>query len=234
MADISTITVGTTTYNIKDAAAQRTLPTTTTANLFLKSTATAGTVVWGTDNNSDTKVTNTLGTTTKFYITGCTTATTNTGTQYFDTGVYVSATAGELVATKFTGALTGNVTGNCSGSSGSCTGNAATATKATQDESGNNIKASYAASMSISDHTITLKNKNGASLGTVTIPDNNTTYSFSNKAATLAWNATTTIATVGGTDITVKLPANPDTNTHTVCSGTSADANALIWIDTNA
>lgn len=55
-------------------------------------------------------------------------------------------------------------------------GNASTATKATQDESGNNIKNSYAASFSISDHTITLKNKNGTSLGTVTVPDNNTTY----------------------------------------------------------
>lgn len=60
---------------------------------------------------------------------------------------------------------------------GPLTGNASTATKATQDESGNNIKASYASSISISDHTITLKNKNGASLGTVTVPDNNTTYS---------------------------------------------------------
>lgn len=83
--------------------------------------------------------------------------------------------------------LIGNVTGNVSGSSGSCTGNAATATsagsatKATQDESGNNIKASYASSFSISDHTITLKNKNGASLGTVTVPDNNTTYNVFGK-----------------------------------------------------
>lgn len=56
----------------------------------------------------------------------------------------------------------------------SISGNANTATKATQDESGNNIKATYASSFSISDHTITLKNKNGASLGTVTVPDNNT------------------------------------------------------------
>lgn len=55
------------------------------------------------------------------------------------------------------------------GSSGSCTGNAATATKATQDESGNNIKASYAASMSISGGTITLKNKNGATLSSGTV-----------------------------------------------------------------
>lgn len=42
--------------------------------------------------------------------------------------------------------------------------------------------------------------------------DANTTYTFTNKAATLAWNTTTTIATVGGVDITVKLPANPNTD----------------------
>lgn len=59
---------------------------------------------------------------------------------------------------------------------GDLSGNASSATKATQDESGNNIKATYASSFSISDHTITLKNKNGSSLGTVTVPDNNTTY----------------------------------------------------------
>ena len=84
----------------------------------------------------------------------------------------------------------------------SITGNAATATsatKATQDESGNNIKASYASSFSISDHTITLKNKNGASLGTVTVPDNNTTYSAGDNMtlssttfyATKRWHAVT-------------------------------------------
>lgn len=63
---------------------------------------------WATPTNTDTKVTNTLGTTTKAYITGTTSATTNTGTQVFDTGVYLGTTAGELVATKFTGALSGN------------------------------------------------------------------------------------------------------------------------------
>lgn len=41
-----------------------------------------------------------------------------------------------------------------------------------------------------------------------------TTYAFSNKAATLSWGATTTIATVGGTNITVKMPANPNTDTN--------------------
>ena len=77
----------------------------------------------------------------------------------------VSGTArilNKIYASEFVGKLTGNAD------------TATSATKATQDESGNNIKASYASSIDISDHTITLKNKNGASLGTVTVPDNNT------------------------------------------------------------
>ena len=54
------------------------------------------------------------------------------------------------------------------GSSGSCTGNSATATKATQDESGNNIKASYASSASLSSNNqLVLKSKSGATLSTV-------------------------------------------------------------------
>ena len=77
----------------------------------------------------------------------------------------------DLTAPKFIGALQGNA--DTATSAGS-------ATKATKDESGNNIKATYANSFSISDHTITLKNKNGGSLGTVTVPDNNTTYTFAN------------------------------------------------------
>lgn len=55
------------------------------------------------DNNTDTKVTNTLATTTKAYVTGTTLATTNTGTQVFDTGVYLDTTAGQLTATTFNG-----------------------------------------------------------------------------------------------------------------------------------
>ncbi len=53
------------------------------------------------DTNTDTKVTNTLATTTKAYVTGTTGATTNTGTQVFDTGVYLDTTAGTLVAKTF-------------------------------------------------------------------------------------------------------------------------------------
>lgn len=79
--------------------------------------------------NTDTRVTNTLNTTQKAYITGTTAASTNTGTQVFDTGVFLTANAGELQATTFKGNLVGNVTGNISGSSGSCSGNAESATK---------------------------------------------------------------------------------------------------------
>ena len=69
---------------------------------------------------------------------------------------------GKVYASEFVGKLTGNAD------------TATSATKATQDESGNNIKSSYASSIGISDHTVTLKNKNGESLGSVTVPDTNT------------------------------------------------------------
>ncbi len=71
-------------------------------------TANTKTITLPSDNNTDTKVTNTLATTTKAYVTGTTTSTTNTGTQVFDTGVYLDTTAGKLTATTFSGALSGN------------------------------------------------------------------------------------------------------------------------------
>ena len=58
--------------------------------------------------NTDTKVTNTLATTSKAYVTGTTTATTNTGTQVFDTGVYLTSSAGEIAATNFLGKINGH------------------------------------------------------------------------------------------------------------------------------
>lgn len=53
------------------------------------------------DSNTDTKVTNTLATTTKYYVTGTTSASTNTGTQSFDSGIYSTTTAGQLNATTY-------------------------------------------------------------------------------------------------------------------------------------
>lgn len=53
-----------------------------------------------------------------------------------------------------------------------------------------------------------------------------TTYTFTNKNATLAWSTTSTIATVGGVDIKVTMPANPNTNTDTLVTQTNTTTNA--------
>lgn len=124
----SKITVGSTT--IEADTKTDTLTFISGNNITLTPDATGNSVTIA-SIDTDTKVTNTLATTTKAYITGTTSATTNTGTQVFDTGVYLDTTAGKLVASTFSGNLTGNVTGNVSGSSGSCTGNSATATALT-------------------------------------------------------------------------------------------------------
>ena len=110
----------------------------------------------------------------------------------YDNNFNYNPSGGVLTATKFVGSLQGN---------------ADTATKATQDESGNNIKATYAASFTISDHTITLKNKNGASLGTVTVPDNNTTYTI----GTSGNNVTLTPSSGTAQSITVPYATNAGT-----------------------
>lgn len=52
--------------------------------------------------------------------------------------------------------------------------------------------------------------------------------SVTNKAATLAWNTTSTVATVGSTDITVKLPVNPNTDTKNTAG--SSDTSSKIFL----
>lgn len=78
-------------------------------------------------------------------------------------------------------------------------------TKATQDESGNNIKSSYGASLgqdSSDGHKIFLKNKNGTQIGsTITIPDNNTTYTFAESSS----NGYFTVTPSGGSAQSVKI-----------------------------
>jgi len=87
-------------------------------------------------STSDTKVTQTAdnsSTGTGFEVLFSATAdnTTRTEASRKSSKLTFQPSTGTLTATKFSGPLTGNVTGNCSGSSGSCTGNAATATTAT-------------------------------------------------------------------------------------------------------
>lgn len=87
-----------------DGSAQRTIeftggtgitlvPDGDTGNITINSTVTA----------TDTKVTNTLNTTTKAYLTGTISASTNTGTQIFDSNVFLGTTAGQLNAISYVG-----------------------------------------------------------------------------------------------------------------------------------
>ena len=164
----------------------------------------------------------------------------------FDAGTNKAATQykfcsnGTLIATKFQGALVGN---------------ADTATKATNNASGNELSNSIIKDLSVSGKVITYTKLDGTT-GTITTQDTNTwtafkgatssangtagyvpaptkgnqnkffradgtwatptntTYSFTNSAPTLAWGTTSTIGTVGGVDLTVTMPANPNTDTH--------------------
>ena len=58
--------------------------------------ASTKTITLPADNNTDTKVTYTLGTTTKYYMGGPTATATGTGGITFDTGIYATTTAGQL------------------------------------------------------------------------------------------------------------------------------------------
>ena len=58
------------------------------------------TTQWVQGHLNDTKVTNTVANTTKYYITGTTVSTTSTDSQVFDTGVYATSTEGELSAVR--------------------------------------------------------------------------------------------------------------------------------------
>ena len=85
--------------------------------------------------NTDTKVNVVARGTTKSYLLGTTTSPTSTAqavTSVAETGVYFDTTAATLVATTFKGALAGNAS------------TATSATKATQDASGNVITTTYA------------------------------------------------------------------------------------------
>jgi hypothetical protein len=126
------------------------------------------TVTLPSDSNTDTLVTQNVSTANENHpilLSVTKDATTNQGakTSIFASGVKVNPSTGTVTATAFSGNLTGNVTGNISGSSGSCTGNAATATKLKTartingtnfDGSGNITTANWgtARNISIQDH----------------------------------------------------------------------------------
>lgn len=76
--------------------------------------------------------------------------------------------------------------------------------RAYNDESGNNIKTSYAASLSVSGTTVTLKSKSGATLSTITTQDNDT------KNTAGSTNSSSKLFLIGATS----QAANPQTYSH--------------------
>lgn len=91
---------------------------------------------------------------------------------------------------------------------------ATTAQKAINDADNDPIKSNYAHSISISGHTITLKDKSGNALGdSITVPDNNTTYTFANGTNGF------TVTPSGGTAQTVTV--TPSIANNITGSGTS-------------
>ena len=151
--------------------------------------------VWASPANTDTKVTTTLANTTKAYITGTSNAATSTGSLVFDSGVYLDTTAGSLVATKFVGAVSGN---------------ADSATKATNDSLNNPIT-DYIKGLSISGRTITVTKGDGTT-STLTTQDNNTTYNVFTGAT----------ASAGGKNGLVPAPAVGQQNRFLKADGTWA------------
>lgn len=87
-----------------DGSAQRTIEFTGGTGITLVPDGDTGNItISSTVTSTDTKVTNTLNTTTKAYLTGTTSASTNTGTQIFDSNVFLGATAGQLNAISYVG-----------------------------------------------------------------------------------------------------------------------------------
>lgn len=76
--------------------------------------------------------------------------------------------------------------------------------RAYNDESGNNIKTSYAASLSVSGTTVTLKSKSGATLSTITTQDNDT------KNTAGSTNSSSKLFLIGATS----QATNPQTYSH--------------------
>lgn len=167
-------TAGTSKYLREDGtwATPPTYTIATSSTLGLVKSQTTGTISnrdYGVEVNSDgtmkvnvpwtdTKVTSTANNTTKAYLVGSTSASTNTDTLIKDANVYLDATAGKLVATTFSGSLSGNAT---------------TATKATQDSSGQQINTTYIKGLSVNGKVITYT-RGDDTTGTITTQD--TTY----------------------------------------------------------
>ena len=114
------------------------------------------------------------------------------------------------------------IVGSVTGSSGSCTGNAATATKATQDSAGQQIDTTYIKGLAVSGRTITYTKGDGTT-GAITTQDTNTDTKVTQTVTTTNTeypvlfsadaNKTATSTTTARFSSNIKI--NPSTNTIT-------------------
>jgi hypothetical protein len=143
----------------------------------------------------------------------------------------------KVTSTSFVGALTGNVTGNCSGSSGSCTGNAATATSATKASyldnyslpGGNKIYLDW--NIQVKDYVglkvdntvmgglITTKNIGSQAANSATYATTQATSDNSTKIATTAWVRTYVNSVVGSGSVGASISAYYSTATTVTATG---------------
>jgi hypothetical protein len=122
--------------------------------------------------------------------------------------------AGTVKATTFSGNLTGNVTGNCSGSSGSCTGNAATANNLVNGNfSFNAGTGTISATTFVGNVTGNCSGSSGSCTGNAATANNLVNGNFSFSAGTGTITARTFSGnlngTVNGIDVTSSKNLNP-------------------------
>lgn len=145
-----------------------------------------------------------------------------------NTGTGASFDGSGNATIKLPATIEASITGNCSGSSGSCTGNAATATKATQDSAGNNINTTYIKALSVSGRTITYTKGNGTT-GTITTQDNNTTYSnFVKSGSSAAAGLVPKPSTTAGTSKYLREDCSWQTPPNTTYSAATTSAAGLM------
>lgn len=138
---------------------------------------------------TDTKVTSTANNTTKAYLVGSTSASTNTGTLIKDANVYLDATAGKLVATTFSGSLSGNAT-----SADKLNTNAGSKTKPVYFSNGVPVETTYSLGKNVPSDAVFTDTKNTAGstdtsskiflIGAISQADNPQTYSDNQVYAT--------------------------------------------------
>jgi hypothetical protein len=148
----------------------------------------------------------------------------------------------KVTSTSFVGALTGNVTGNCSGSSGSCTGNAATATSATKasyldnysNVGGNKIYLDWDHQVksyvglkvdnTVMGGLITTKNIGSQAANSATYSTTQATTDNSTKIATTAWVRTYVNSVVGSGSVGASISAYySNATTVTATGGTTGN-----------